>query len=90
MGVNPPVKQFRHGRIVGSIWRHEDGGSPVYACTFERRFLEEDTRTWKSSLSFTHLDLFALMRVALDVAAYLTLAEASNGSRLSVRKERAA
>lgn len=93
MKENPPVKQFRHGRVVGSIWRATKSERPTYACTFERRFLDPEDGDWKSSLSFSHLDLLALVRVALDAAAYLTVAEAakdSSTSAASLRKERAA
>jgi hypothetical protein len=93
MRANPPVKQFRHGRIVASIWCKTQSERPTYACTFERRFLDPEDGAWRSSLSFTHLDLLALIRVALDAAAYLTVAEASKDSSTnaaSLRRERTA
>jgi len=91
MRENPPVKQFIHGCIVGSIWRATRSDPPTYACTFERRYLDPDDGARKSSLSFTHLDLLALIRVALDAAAYLTVAESEEESSrraTSLRRER--
>lgn len=88
MRQNPPVKRFRHGRVVGSIFQHDKGGEPSYACTFERRYLDPEDRVWRSSLSFTHLDLLALIRVALDVAAYLTVVERAKSASASATSSR--
>ena len=85
MKANPPVREFSHGRVRCAIWQHLSGDRPTYTCTFERRFLEPKSDAWKSSLSFSHFDLLALVRVALDAAGFLALAE-TEAARMAPRQ----
>jgi hypothetical protein len=59
----PPVATVSVGHVQGAIWRNVSEGATFYNSTFSLRYREMGGE-WKTSTSYTQLDLLALGKCA--------------------------
>ncbi|MBI4738620.1 hypothetical protein HY772_03525 [Candidatus Woesearchaeota archaeon] len=60
-GQNQPEKTFRVGPVKATVWRNvsqtEKGAVEYLSVSFDRRYMDRQTNTWKSSSSLRANDL---------------------------------
>jgi hypothetical protein len=58
-----PVAEVSVGHIHAAIWRNESEGAVYYNTTFSARY-KDAVGEWKTSATYTQLDLLALAKCA--------------------------
>ena len=83
---NPPIKEFRAGRIKAAIWRNEveDGGRAQirYSVKLQKRYHDRKTDEWKSTDQYFAEDLPRLELVASEAYRFIILRTSEDDSDL--------
>lgn len=80
----PPADTVMLGPIRAAIWENQtEKGGRYYSVTFERRYFDSESGSWKSTTSYGRDDLLPLSKVA--EMAYLRIHELQSLSRAKQR-----
>jgi hypothetical protein len=68
---NAPVKKFRIGLVVATVWKNEtDGGKPFYTVNFQRQY-KNSAGEWQAGDNYNHDDLLNMAKVAERAESYI-------------------
>jgi hypothetical protein len=68
--MSKPIKTFRLGSVQGAVFANDNDQGTFHTVTLQRRYKDENGE-WKSSSSFTHLQLPYLIAVAQEAVHFL-------------------
>ena len=81
---NPPVKEFRAGRVKTAIWRkevqQEDRTVVQHSVKVQNSYCDKETGEWKTTDYFYPQDLPKLILVAQKAFEYTSLTTRNDGS----------
>ena len=66
MDKQKPIRDFKAGAVLASVWPREGANGPFYQVTLQRMYKRDDDSKWEYSDSFGERDLASVSQAASD------------------------